>query len=60
MIHSYAEMTNKKRFINIIKILVVNTFISEFLFFLDNLNFNSQKIDIKILYWLIIYINIDN
>ncbi len=50
MIHSYAEMTNKKRFINIIKILVVNTFISEFLFFLDNLNFNSQKIDIKILY----------
>ena len=33
-----------------IKILVINIFISKFSFFLNNLDFKSQKIDIKTLY----------
>ena len=42
------------------EITSVNIFINEFSFSFSNLNFKSQKSNIKILYWLIIYINTDN
>jgi len=47
---------------NVVEISAVNTFISKFSasFLLSNLNFESQKTDTKILYWLIICINTDD
>ena len=47
---------------NVVEILAVNTSVSKFLavFFLSNLDFRSQKTDIKTLYWFTICINVDN
>jgi len=42
------------------EITSINIFTNELSFLLNNLDFRSQKTDIKILYWLIIYININN
>jgi len=52
-------LTEKKLWF-VCKIISINIFINEFSFSLKNLNFKSQKTDAKILYWFIIYINIDN
>jgi len=42
------------------EIISVNTLTNEFSFFFSNLDFKSQKINTKILYWLIIYISVDD